>query len=54
VEQKGAKEEKIPPTPGFKLQVTQSLVGDTLSYRPGGMDFFLKVFILFRLYSDQH
>ena len=49
--------QKIPPTPGFELQVTQYLVGTTLSSPPGGMDFFFLepiVFILFRLYSDQH
>ena len=30
---------KIPPTPGFELQVTQCLVRATLSLPPGGMDF---------------
>ena len=34
-----SKEKKIPPTPGFELQVTQCLVGATLSLSPGGMDF---------------
>jgi len=35
---KGPKQEKIPPTPGFELQVTRYLVGATLSSPPGGMD----------------
>jgi len=38
---KGAKErekkEKIPPTPGFEPQVSQCLVGATLSSTPGGL-----------------
>ena len=40
---------KIPPTPGFELQVTQCQVGATLSSPPGGMDFFLKPKVSFIL-----
>ena len=46
---KGPKQEKIPPTPGFELQVTRCLVGTTLSSPPGGMDFFLKPKIYFNI-----
>ena len=51
--EKGQRRKKIPPTPGFELQVTQCLVGATLSSPPGGMDFFLKpkVVILYMFYS---
>jgi len=41
MKQKWAKErKKILPTPGFEPQVTQSVVRDTLSSPPGGMEFF--------------
>ena len=43
VKWKGPKKEKILPTPGFKLQVTQCLVGFTLSSPPWGMDFLLSI-----------
>ena len=34
---KDQRRKKIPPTPGFELQVTQRLVGATLSFPPGGI-----------------
>ena len=48
---KGPKKEKIPSIPGFEPQVTWCLVRATLSFPPGGMDFFFKpnVFIVLKL-----
>ena len=43
---KRAKEGKIPPIPGFELQVTQCLVGATLASPPGGRIFSLKPKVL--------
>ena len=36
--EKGQRRKKIPPTPGFEPQVTQCLVGATLTSPSGGMD----------------
>jgi len=39
VTENSQRKEKIPPTPGFEPQASQSLVGATLSLPPGGLDF---------------